>query len=622
MNKFFSFPILGLLLTCVRFVVAKERLFEWNVTDVYDVDPDGSGNSRWVIGVNNKWPIDPLVVDYGDQVIIKMTNSLANNRTTSLHSHGLFQKFTPYMDGVPQSTQCEIPPGATFYYNYTALQNGTYWVHSHDMSQYPDGLRTPFIINALEEPYDYDEEYIISMTDWYYTPFNILVPDEFKTWKNPTGAEPVPDTGLFNDTANATFAMEPGKTYRLRFINIGAFNNYDVMIEDHNMTIIEVDGEYTEPQEVSSIHLTVAQRYSVLVTAKNSTDRNYAITAYMDESLFDTIPDNYNPNVTAWLSYNSDASYDLGPDIDEIDSYDDAELNPLYSWDVTESNHSINIWFDFFTLGDGANYAEINDSSYVFPKVPSIMIANSTNVDGYNLEPVTYGPYTNAYIFEYGDVVDVIIDNHDTGKHPFHLHGHTFQVLERGEENAGLYSDQESHTYYDNPMRRDTVEIEPGSFIVIRFIADNPGAWVIHCHIEWHMESGLLATFIEAPEMIPSISSPDFVKEQCMLDGVPTIGNGAGNYKNISDLSGAPSPPGEMPAGWTSKAIGTMAACVISACIGMGSIIFYGASIHPVPTEELDENDDLQEAALENVAMFLDTDKAVEKVVEGKDEIK
>ncbi|EEB09470.1 iron transport multicopper oxidase Fio1 [Schizosaccharomyces japonicus yFS275] len=574
------------------FVSAVERVYEWNVTDVYDVDPTQTGNGRWVMGVNGKWPIDPIVVDYGDQVVIKMTNQLTDNRTCSLHSHGIFQNHTAYMDGPPQITQCSIPPGDTFIYNFTALQNGTYWVHSHDMSQYPDGLRTPFIINAKEEPYDYDEELIISLTDWYNTPFHELFHTEFKTFKNPTGAEPVPDAGLMNDTLNATFAVTPGKTYRIRFINIGAFNAYTVAIEDHDMTIIEVDGEYTKPATASSIRLSAAQRCSVLVQMKNDTSRNYAITAYMDESLFDVIPDNYNPNVTAWLSYNNDSAYDVAAPVGELDWYDDTLLEPLWESNWGDSSNLLQLDFDFYTLADGANYAAINGTPFVDPKVPGIMIANSTNFDGYNLKPITYGPYTNAIVLEHLQVIDIIVNNYDTGIHPFHMHGHVFEVLERGEEDAGVYDFSVQHNYSTNPVRRDTVDIWPTSYVVIRMIANNPGVWVFHCHIEWHMDSGLVATLVEAPELVPQIASPDYVRQQCLEQKIPIAGNAAGNTVNISDLTGSPSAPGEMPAGWTSKAIATVAMCVLAALIGMGSIIWYGMQVERINAVEETEKDD------------------------------
>lgn len=100
---------------------------------------------------------------------------------------------------------------------------------------------------------------------------------------NPTGAEPVPNAALMNDTQNLTISVEPGKTYLFRMINIGAFAGQYIWFEDHTMRIVEVDGVYTDPAEADMIYMTAAQRYSVLITMKNETDTNFAIVGSMDE---------------------------------------------------------------------------------------------------------------------------------------------------------------------------------------------------------------------------------------------------------------------------------------------------------------------------------------------------
>ena len=100
---------------------------------------------------------------------------------------------------------------------------------------------------------------------------------------NPTGAEPVPNAALMNDTQNITTPVEAGKTYMFRIINMGAFAGQYFWIEDHTMQIVEVDGIYTEAAEADMIYLTAAQRYSVLVTAKNDTSTNFAYVASMDQ---------------------------------------------------------------------------------------------------------------------------------------------------------------------------------------------------------------------------------------------------------------------------------------------------------------------------------------------------
>jgi iron transport multicopper oxidase len=81
-------------------------------------------------------------------------------------------------------------------------------------------------------------------------------------------------------------------------------------------------------------------------------------------------------------------------------------------------------------------------------------------------------------------VVEIVLNNDDPGKHPFHLHGHEFQVVARSDDDAGAWNETEGELR-DTPMRRDTVLVRPNGNIVLRFKADNPGVWFFHCHIEW-----------------------------------------------------------------------------------------------------------------------------------------
>ena len=105
----------------------------------------------------------------------------------------------------------------------------------------------------------------------------------FISFANPTGAEPVPDAALMNDTQNLTTMVQPGKTYMFRIINMGAFAAQYLWFEGHTMQIVEVDGIYTEPAEADMLYITVAQRYSVLITTKNDTTTNYAFVGSMDQ---------------------------------------------------------------------------------------------------------------------------------------------------------------------------------------------------------------------------------------------------------------------------------------------------------------------------------------------------
>jgi len=128
----------------------------------------------------------------------------------------------------------------------------------------------------------YDEEIVLTFSDWYHD----MMPDllaRFISYANPTGAEPVPQSALINDTQNVTVNVQPGKTYLFRMINIGAFAAQYVWFEGHTMRVVEVDGIYTEPAEADMLYITAAQRYSVLVTMNNDTKSNFAFVGSMDE---------------------------------------------------------------------------------------------------------------------------------------------------------------------------------------------------------------------------------------------------------------------------------------------------------------------------------------------------
>lgn len=140
------------------------------------------------------------------------------------------------------------------------------------------------IIHDPDSPYknQYDEEIVLTLSDWYHDE----MPDLLKSFinvANPTGAEPVPNAALMNDTQNLTVSVEPGKTYMFRIINMAAFAAQYIWFEGHSVQIIEVDGVYTEAADADVVYITAAQRYSVLLTTKNDTSANFAIVGSMDE---------------------------------------------------------------------------------------------------------------------------------------------------------------------------------------------------------------------------------------------------------------------------------------------------------------------------------------------------
>ncbi|TCD65750.1 ferroxidase fet3 [Steccherinum ochraceum] len=605
---------LTLLLAASPALAALKELW-WNITYVEDANPDGL-QPRRVVGVNGTWPPPPMDINQDDLLIVHAHNSL--DKAATLHHHGMFFNSTSWFDGAQGVTQCtsHLPP-PTYTFNYptptsgippnqsfdyvvpvnTSGQWGTYWTHAHASGEYVDGLRTPFVIHATNEPHAYDDEYTVVLGDWYHDQHEVLLA-QFINVANPGGAEPVPDSGLmyfaqngsylppipgrdvdpvtsavgFNE--NATLPFQPGKTYRLRIVNTSAFAAFFFWIDGHEMQIIEADGTDVEPYVTDLISVTVAQRYSILVTARNDTSSNWAIHANMDSDMFDTIPPALNPNVTSSITYAAGAPLTDSGFIDAYHDVADLSLVPLEVIPLPAADRTIELEVSFDTLTDGTNHAMFNLLTYNMPTVPSLFSQMSLGANA--SDPTAYGPY--SFVLEHNEVVDIVLKNGDAGKHPFHMHGHKFQLVGRAEDytsddptlNPPLVEGQA------NPMRRDTVQVPSMNSVTLRIVADNPGSWFFHCHIEWHLEVGLAVVFIEAPQQAQERNAiPQVAFDQCKMQGIPTVGNAAGFVDDPDDLKGLPAGPFPQKLGWRPKGIWAMTGCVLTAVIGMLTVTWY-----------------------------------------------
>jgi iron transport multicopper oxidase len=177
----------------------------------------------------------------------------------------------------------------------------------------------------------------------------------------------------------------------------------------------------------------------------------------------------------------------------------------------------------------------INNVTYLAPKVPTLYTA--LTVGRHNAQnPKIYGVNINPFVINYNDVIEVVINNQANSGHPWHLHGHKFQVVARsGPNSTTAYT---GLNLPSTPMKRDVAGVLPLGHLVIRFRADNPGINLLHCHIEWHVQAGLTATFIEAVDRLELTAPLDHI-DACVRLGTPTAGNAAGNLFNLGDLRGA-----------------------------------------------------------------------------------
>ncbi|CAG8776451.1 22538_t:CDS:2 [Gigaspora margarita] len=454
---------------------------------VKDLAPDGFTRPVWSINGQSPGPI--LQANYGDRILINVTNKFG--------------------DPASRVTQCEIPDKVTFLYNFTLKQYG------------------PLIIYNPKDPYygKYDYEYVMTLSDWYHTPTGILLPlfraDTYK------GADPIPDSGLIsglgqydckaapkNSTCNsnnkvATYVVTKGKKYRFRIINTSALVHYIFSIDNHPLTIIEVDSELVKPVTLNTIPINIAQRYSVILDANQPID-NYQIRAHISI---------YKPPISKAYPLNtSEACRDVNPN----------SLKPYYEKQVPKNVIStINALVNFNTLSTGKTVASINNSSFV---PDTSYPTNQEIVEGVN--PYKLPNYDNAYVYDCnsGDcsdaAVDIYILNNNTDSHPFHLHGHRFYVLYNGENQTGIKPPHKSDFNFKDPVFRDTVTVLPNSTTVIRYNANNPGVWFFHCHIQWHLNMGMAAQMIELPSIFKNTTIPNDVTALCVGDDLDNKSKG------------------------------------------------------------------------------------------------
>ncbi|CAF1050223.1 unnamed protein product [Didymodactylos carnosus] len=477
--------------------------------------PDGF--KRSLLSINNQFPAPIINICKGDTINITVVNTL--DMSTSIHWHGMFQIGTLTSDGVPGVTQCAIPSNQKYHYKFhTGIQTGTYWYHSHSSIQYIDGLKSALIIHDPEDPWKnyYDGEEVLMLSDWYHK--QALTLQKSYLSQSSGGDEPVPDTGLINGIGQYNCAVNKCQYYnasikigaakRFRIINTSAFAVFLFTIEEHTMKVIEADGiSLNGEANVSGIRINAGQRYSVLVEGKPSTNRNYWIRAIIDPNPM-AFP-SLKPNVSAILSYND--KYGLPSELQlnkndgfildsfrEGDSFiDPYSLQPMEPDIPSKSNKTVKVEIEFDDDENGVNLAYFNNNSFVPLMNTTLLSIVQTNR--------SYPKSNNVISIDYADIVDIIINNHDDGEHPIHLHGHTFSIIANGKTNDGDFNKKKVIFNTKNPLRRDTVSINPNSYMVLRFVANNPGIWMMHCHIDWHLQAGLAIIFAEAAQHVQKL---------------------------------------------------------------------------------------------------------------------
>ncbi|KAE9399013.1 laccase [Gymnopus androsaceus JB14] len=513
------FPLIGLgLLASLPLLVtaAIGPVADLNIVNS-KISPDGYTRSAVLAG--GVFPGPLITGNKGDTFQINVINDLTDDtmlKSTSIHWHGLFQKGSNWADGPAFVNQCPIAPGNSFLYEFTVPdQAGTFWYHSHLSTQYCDGLRGPFVVYDSDDPYiamyDVDDDStVITLADWYHptAPELALVPPPpiyNATLINGLGRElGGPSTDL------TVITVKKGLRYRFRVIAISCQLNFNFSIDGHDLTIIETDGEYTEPLTVDSIQVFAGQRFSVVVSMTLPIN-NYAIRANPNEG-----NTGFEGGINmAILRYAGAAEED--PDWHEIAN---DNPKPFYEQDlhalidpaapgeayIEGADVSLNM---ILGLDPTTFLFTINGHSWVPPTVPVLL-------------QILSGTYKAAELMPAGSIYPLPLNKSIQltfspgtaaaagGPHPFHLHGHSFSVVRSAS----------SDTYnFENPVRRDVVSTGLiGDNVTIRFMTDNSGPWFLHCHIDWHLDTGFAVVLAEdAPGTKAANNVPDTWDQLCPI---------------------------------------------------------------------------------------------------------
>ncbi|KAF2495700.1 laccase Lcc4 [Lophium mytilinum] len=465
--------------------------------------PDGF--ERIVLAVNGTVPGPTIEANWGDTVVIHVTNSLANNGT-GIHWHGVRQNYTNMNDGVPSITQCPIAPGESMTYTWKATQYGTSWYHSHFSLQAWEGVYGPIVIHGPATG-DYDEDFgAVVLSDWSHDTVDALY-----TYAQVSGP-PLMTTGLINGLNayngsgtrfEGTFAS--GTSYLLRVVNGAIDTHFKFSIDSHTMTVIAADFVPIVPYTTDVLDITMGQRYDVIVTADQDT-ADYWMRAIPQSECSNN---DDSDNIRAIIRYDSSSTddpsstaYDYADDcIDE----DASDLVPYLSQTVVSPTG------DDLTVAVGKNANNLfrwqigSDSFEVEWADPTILQVYNGETSWSDEECVYNLSTSEQWVYW-------VIETTIPVPHPIHLHGHDFFILASGESET--YSDSVTLNT-DNPPRRDVATLPTSGYLVIAFLTDNPGVWLMHCHIGWHTSEGLALQFVERSTEISALVDYDTLNSTC-----------------------------------------------------------------------------------------------------------
>ncbi|GJN14604.1 hypothetical protein PR202_gb01449 [Eleusine coracana subsp. coracana] len=514
--------------------------------------------------VNGQFPGPRLVVREGDRLVVNVHNNINNNVT--FHWHGVRQLRSAWADGPSYITQCPIRPGQSYTYRFQIIgQRGTLWWHAH-FSWLRATLYGPLVIlPPAGVPYPFPKPYRevpLMLGEWFNADPEAVIKQALRSGGGPNVSDAYTFNGLpgptYNCSATDTFKLKvkPGKTYMLRLINAALNDELFFGVANHTLTVVQADASYVKPFSAATVVISPGQTMDVLLTAASnpaSPAFAMAIAPYTN-----TVGTFDNTTATAVLEYAPQRAGSLrGIPTPSLPAYNDtgAVTNFTSKFRSLASAayparvpRAVDRRF-FFAVGLGTDpckgrpngttcqgpngtarfAASMNNVSFAMPRTTSLLTAHyqrryagvlAANFPATPPRPFNYTgvPPNNTFVshgtrvvpLRFNASVEVVLQ--DTSilaaeSHPLHLHGYDFFVVGTGFGNYDAGKDTARYNLVD-PVQRNTISVPTGGWVAIRFVADNPGAWIMHCHFDVHLSWGLAMAWLVNDGPLPNQKLP------------------------------------------------------------------------------------------------------------------
>lgn len=524
--------------------------YHWIVSTDFRA-PDGV--KKRVYLVNGVFPGPTVEVRSGDTLKIQVENHIDDNEGLSIHWHGLNMRGSNAMDGAVGFTQCSIPKGYNFTYEFhiDEDQSGTFWYHAHSQVQRADGLYGGLIVHRPaaqglkpeSRVHNYEKEVLLLIGDWYHRSG-----EEILRWYLSIGSygnEPVPDSLLINGAGRFNCSMaaparplqcmqkpiprlrvDDPRPVRFRIVNVGSLAGFSIQTSNAKMLAIHVDGgneiEASDADMLGIIY--PGERVDIIIRWNIGAELvGSSLQVSFDEEDF-TYP---NPSLVSEQSFPVDLEFKSHPH----SVRPRLEEQPLSHFDLQtahsrrpqpllpEQPQQIMVYTTIMKLSKFNNIPKgfMNHTSWQPQSSPSLPLLYLSKTLWDENQLIPWIKHSDDEGGESG-WVDIVLNNLNEGGHPFHLHGHNFYVLSTYKSSRGWGSFNPFTTApefspagaynLDKPLKKDTVFVPRRGYVVLRFRADNEGIWMFHCHILWHQASGMAMGFQVGGSESDGLASP------------------------------------------------------------------------------------------------------------------